>query len=230
MCMVYHEEPMRLVPAHLPCISDVEKISKVIGRILKWWTTNSRSANLTPSGSMGISMSNRPRTHTSSRAKSPINYKELTHGASGERNKQRQMDSVDNAMQPNQLGASLGIFEGGQKHNVRGEDQNEQPCYLQHFGQPDDHTGHQQSSRDVGGNSRSHSINSGLSILRWNERGVARKGFRCNIRKSITDHDPMIVIITETKVARPHIWRRLWIACPSTLSKRLSLWVTLAGL
>lgn len=45
-------------------------------------------------------------------------------------------------------------------------------------------------------------INPGMSILLWNARGVAREGFRRNINQLIRDHDPMMIIITETKVGR----------------------------
>ena len=48
-------------------------------------------------------------------------------------------------------------------------------------------------------------LNPGMSILLWNARGVARQGFRRNIRQLIKDHDPMIVIITESRVSRENI-------------------------
>ncbi|KMT06832.1 hypothetical protein BVRB_7g159870 [Beta vulgaris subsp. vulgaris] len=37
MMMVYPEEPGRLVPAHIPCLADISKISEVVGVYLKWW-------------------------------------------------------------------------------------------------------------------------------------------------------------------------------------------------
>lgn len=49
-------------------------------------------------------------------------------------------------------------------------------------------------------------INPAMPILLWNTRGVERQGFRRNLNQLFRDHDPMFVILTETKVARPNIY------------------------
>uniref|UniRef100_A0A803M743 Endonuclease/exonuclease/phosphatase domain-containing protein n=1 Tax=Chenopodium quinoa TaxID=63459 RepID=A0A803M743_CHEQI len=42
----------------------------------------------------------------------------------------------------------------------------------------------------------------GMNVLLWNVRGIARDGFKRNIRQLIKDHDPDIIILTETKVSK----------------------------
>lgn len=42
----------------------------------------------------------------------------------------------------------------------------------------------------------------GMSVLLWNAKGIAREGFKRNIRQLIKDHKPEIIILTEIKVSR----------------------------
>uniref|UniRef100_A0A803MQW5 Endonuclease/exonuclease/phosphatase domain-containing protein n=1 Tax=Chenopodium quinoa TaxID=63459 RepID=A0A803MQW5_CHEQI len=42
----------------------------------------------------------------------------------------------------------------------------------------------------------------GMSILIWNVRVIARRGFKRNIQQLLQDHNPEIVVITETKVQK----------------------------
>lgn len=39
-------------------------------------------------------------------------------------------------------------------------------------------------------------------ILLWNARGIGRKGFRRNINQIIREHNPSIIILTETRAQR----------------------------
>uniref|UniRef100_A0A803LKW3 RNase H type-1 domain-containing protein n=1 Tax=Chenopodium quinoa TaxID=63459 RepID=A0A803LKW3_CHEQI len=45
-------------------------------------------------------------------------------------------------------------------------------------------------------------MKAGMSILLWNARGIARRTFKKNFRQLLKDHDPEVVILTETKVKK----------------------------
>lgn len=40
----------------------------------------------------------------------------------------------------------------------------------------------------------------GFKVLAWNVRVIARPGFKKNIKQLVKDHDPEIIIITESRV------------------------------
>lgn len=50
--------------------------------------------------------------------------------------------------------------------------------------------------------SRPAPLQSRMSVLLWNARGVSRKWFKRNIKQLLKDHTPDIVVITETRVSK----------------------------
>lgn len=100
-----------------------------------------------PPGSMGLGIPLRPGTRSSTRAKSTVNYKELAHGSSSKRNRQRQMDSPHQTMQPNDSQMCLGpLKENGT--DVGHKSQDKLGHCIQQLGPRDDqpHCSHPGSS------------------------------------------------------------------------------------
>ncbi|KMT04533.1 hypothetical protein BVRB_8g181960 [Beta vulgaris subsp. vulgaris] len=85
------------------------------------------------SDTMGAAISGGSRTRSSTRTKSPINYKELAHGASGKRNRQSQMDSVDKTMQPNNYKVRMGALQENGRKDVWVKNEDKQRNTVQLF-------------------------------------------------------------------------------------------------
>ena len=83
------------------------------------------------SNSMGTPVLSGSRTRSSTRTKSPINYKELAYGASGKRNRQHQMATVDQTMQSDNSKVCMGSLQENGRKNVWDKAEDKQRHSLQ---------------------------------------------------------------------------------------------------
>ncbi|KMS97365.1 hypothetical protein BVRB_6g156060 [Beta vulgaris subsp. vulgaris] len=100
---------------------------------------------------MGLGVHLRPRTRSSPRAKSSINYKELAHRASSKRNRQRQMAASHETVQPVDPKVCMGDIQR-RRENVGCEGEDKFRNNLQHLSKPDGCSVNIDPSSDHGGN------------------------------------------------------------------------------
>lgn len=156
---------------------------------------------------MGAIISGGSRTHSFTRTKSPVNYKELAYGASGKSNKQRQLDPINKTLKPNILKVCVGPLQEERGKNVGTKNEDKQRDYVQLSSGENGGSKPLSSAGNNGKDSELHRppLNPVCQCYYiWNGRGIARQEFRCNIRQMIRDHDPMFVII-ESKVVNNNI-------------------------
>lgn len=206
MMMVYPEEPGRLVPAHLPCLADVMKISELIGIFLKWWMMkmiDKFSDEVVPWELQFLS--NPVPVLPQERKALSITKNWLMVEAGSETDNVKWLCLTKVCTQITLKMAWGYSKEGGGvmsgiKTKINGEilysSKAQRMVTLDYHTHPEVHAELMNLPPP---------LNPGISILLWNTRGVARQGFRRNTKKLIRDHDPMIIIITETRVARESI-------------------------
>ncbi|KMT15295.1 hypothetical protein BVRB_3g060040 [Beta vulgaris subsp. vulgaris] len=192
LMMVYPEEPGRLVPAHLPCLADITKISKIIGVYLKWWmlkTIDEFSAEAIPWELQFLSDPVPVLPQERKALSITKNWLMVQAGSETDNVKWLRLTKVCTQLTLKMAWGTSKKDEGrmsGIKIKVNSEilfslkaqrmvalDNNTHPEILEEL-------------------MRLHPLNPGMSILLWNARGVARQGFRRNIRQLIRDHDPML--------------------------------------
>ena len=202
--MVVPEDPMSLVPAHIPSFSDIGSFSKVVEILLTWWTTQMAIGfNFTPvPWDLEFICDPAPVLPRERKALSITKNWLMVQARSATDNvKWLRVTKPCNQLT---LKCAWGISKvEGRMSGVKVKINSEiiystlaSRMVTLSASTP------QAVAEEI---LKLPPINPGMSILLWNARGVARPGFRRNINQLIRDHDPMIVIITETKVARPNI-------------------------
>ncbi|XP_057251664.1 uncharacterized protein LOC130591770 [Beta vulgaris subsp. vulgaris] len=205
MMMVYPEESGRLVPAHLPCLADIKKISEIVGIYLSWWmrkTIDEFSAEAIPWELQFLSDPVPVLPRERKALSITKNWLMVQAGSETDNVKWLHLTKVCTQISLKMAwGFSKmdGGIMAGVKMKVNGDilfsSKAERMVTINYQTHPD----------ILGELLNLPPLNLGMSILLWNARGVARQGFRRNIRQLIRDHDPMIIIITETRVARDNI-------------------------
>uniref|UniRef100_A0A803LRP8 Uncharacterized protein n=1 Tax=Chenopodium quinoa TaxID=63459 RepID=A0A803LRP8_CHEQI len=200
--MASAENPFRLTSAHVPSLSDVSLIIAPLGVLLKWWINkmNAEYSLMTVSWELQFLLDPAPVLPSERKALSITEDWLVLQSLSGTNN----VKIMHLAQEAQQLHLSVGWGKekGGHaemsgikiKKNTTSMFSSYQTKYVDLNTLAAYGTRKEMSNLPI--------MQPVMPVLLWNARGIVRDGFKLNIRCLIGDHNPVILILTETKVKK----------------------------